>query len=266
MKEPSIGQIVQKARAYDKAVEVTKKLVNAGLVYEDAAVQIFPELKESEDEKIRNFISNELACIRATDENGSDRYKELTNAIAWLEKQGEQKPKDKYTFKSIPRLLEMVKPTDRAKAYCQKLVDSLLQEGYATDAKIVSNCLKQMNGEKVAMATMDEQKSADIQSIEKRAHEVFPDDDDENTPLYRQAFIDGAVDYIDCGCKNSTWSEDDKGILLSIKCVIDNIWHSTLDIDTGGYSKEELKEMWEWLDKIWQRVEYHEEKLNKKDE
>ena len=56
------------------------------------------------------------------------------------------------------------------------------------------------------------------------------------------------------------WSEEDKGILLDVKCVIDNIWHSTSDIDTGGYSKEELKEMWEWLDKIWQRVEYHEEK------
>ena len=53
------------------------------------------------------------------------------------------------------------------------------------------------------------QKPIDIQSIEKRAHEVFPDDD-ENTPLYRQAFIDGAIDYIDCGCKNTAWSEEDE--------------------------------------------------------
>ena len=74
----------------------------------------------------------------------------------------EQKPADKeYTFKAIPRLLEMIEPNDRAKAYCQKLIDSLTQEGYATDAKIVGECLKQMNGEKVAMATMDEQKPAD---------------------------------------------------------------------------------------------------------
>lgn len=48
------------------------------------------ELKESDDEKMRNFIINELVCLRATDEKGSDRYEELTNAIAWLEKQGEQ--------------------------------------------------------------------------------------------------------------------------------------------------------------------------------
>jgi len=49
----------------------------------------FLELKEVEDERIRNFISNELTCLRATDGKGSDRYEELTNAIVWLEKQGE---------------------------------------------------------------------------------------------------------------------------------------------------------------------------------
>ena len=48
------------------------------------------------------------------------------------------------------------------------------------------------------------------------------------------------------------WSEEDKGILLSIKCVIDSVWHN-FDYDC---SKEELKEMWNWLDTMWQRVEY----------
>ena len=57
--------------------------------------EMIPELKESEDEMIRKFITNELVCLRASEENGSDRYEELTNAIVWLEKQGEQKPVDK---------------------------------------------------------------------------------------------------------------------------------------------------------------------------
>lgn len=48
------------------------------------------ELKENDDEKMRNFIINELVCLRATDEKGSDRYEGLTNAITWLEKQEEQ--------------------------------------------------------------------------------------------------------------------------------------------------------------------------------
>ncbi len=67
-----------------------------------------------------------------------------------------------------------------------------------------------------------EQKPTDIQSIERRAHEVFPDDDDENTPLYRQAFIDGAIDYIDCGCKNIAWSEEDDYAIEILLCLLDN--------------------------------------------
>ena len=56
----------------------------------NVADKLFPKLKESKesgDEEIRNFISNELACLRATEEKGSDRYEELTNAITWLGKQ-----------------------------------------------------------------------------------------------------------------------------------------------------------------------------------
>lgn len=69
----------------------------------------------------------------------------------------------KYTFKSIPRLLDMIEPSQKAKyycqmrIYCQMLIDTLTKEGYNTDAKIVDECLKRMNGEKVGMATMDEE-------------------------------------------------------------------------------------------------------------
>ena len=57
-------------------------------------------------------------------------------------------------------------------------------------------------------------------------------------------------------CKPAEWSEEDKGILLSIKCVIDSVWHN-FHYDC---SKEELKEMWNWLDALWQRVEYSQPK------
>ena len=82
----------EKAKAYDKAIESAKKLYGNGITEE-----IFHELKESDDEKMRNFIINELACLRATDEKGSDRYEELTNAITWLENQG----KEEYALKSF---------------------------------------------------------------------------------------------------------------------------------------------------------------------
>jgi hypothetical protein len=125
-----------------------------------------PELKESKDERIMRCIG--MCLTDANEQRFIDYSISLKDCLDWLKKQGEQNPANKeYTFKAIPRLLEMIQPTDRAKSYCQKLIDSLEQEGYITDAKIVSDCLKQMNGEKVAMATMDEQKPAWSEEDEK---------------------------------------------------------------------------------------------------
>lgn len=90
MKELSIEE---KARAYDKAIEKAKSKIKNDkdhILYEDDIFDIFPKLKENENERIKNFINNELICLRAINEKGSDRYEELTNAIAWLEKQGQK--------------------------------------------------------------------------------------------------------------------------------------------------------------------------------
>ena len=61
------------------------------------------------------------------------------------------------TFKAIPRLLSMVEPSRKAKSYCEKLAKSLEHEGYLVDAKFVHESIKIMDGEKVPMATMDEE-------------------------------------------------------------------------------------------------------------
>ena len=79
---------------------------------------------------------------------------------------------ERFAFKAIPRLLEMIEPTDRAKAYIEKLADALEVEGYLTDAKIVRESLKIMNGEKVAMATMDEEPVSDI-DFEQELYKAF---------------------------------------------------------------------------------------------
>ena len=92
-----------------------------------------------------------------------------------LEKQGGQKG---YTFKPLPRLLDMIEPTSGAKVYCQKLIDTLVKEGYSTDAKIVGECLKKMNGENVPMAIMDEkqgeQKSFDYENANIQQKDFAP--------------------------------------------------------------------------------------------
>lgn len=179
---------------------------------------VFPELRESEDERIRKglikavsgtlkgntlfgtdvtreealawlekqkeFVSADFDdvwdtadCDKLTaplEKYSKDAIKEMCHEWyykgielerkSWLEKQGEQK---ECTFKSLPRLLDMIEPTSKAKAYCQKLIDTLVKEGYVTDAKIVEECLKQMNGEKVALATMDEKQAPKLKWTEE---------------------------------------------------------------------------------------------------
>lgn len=156
---------------YEKKLALAKEALDSGSYDKETIEYIFPELKKSDDERIRKALIDGFTVMKDSKNCGktfSNHNIPVVDILAWLEKQGEQKPKNRYTFNSIPRLLDMIEPTDRAKSYCQKLIDSLLQEGYATDAKIVSNYLKQMNGEKVAMATMDEQKPAD--NVEPKFH------------------------------------------------------------------------------------------------
>jgi len=76
----------EKAKRYDEALERAKGFRTPEL--KDAAEHIFPELKESEDEKIREqvvYAINQLHVCECT----------KNKLIAWLEKQDEQKPTDK---------------------------------------------------------------------------------------------------------------------------------------------------------------------------
>ena len=80
----------EKAKAYDKALEIAKawcKLDNNDLCNDDLET-LFPELKESEDEKIRKDV---LAFIRREGQH-IDKYK-WHKWITWLEKQGEKQKK-----------------------------------------------------------------------------------------------------------------------------------------------------------------------------
>lgn len=161
-----------------KAIEVVKNNLSDDIpaMLREALETLVPELGESDGERIRKWIIEDIRYNMDEEQLPTAEYKKKAEkAIAWLERQVERKPKDRYTFKSIPRLLEMVEPTDRAKSYCQKLIDSLRQEGYITDAKIISNCLKQMNGEEVSMAVMDETQDGDAPSSEEAVLDAGPE-------------------------------------------------------------------------------------------
>lgn len=82
----------EKAKAYDEALERARKLNNGKDVDVGAGTTtceyIFPELQESEDERIRKFICSIIDNLEPKDFVGVKKM----NVIAWLEKQKEQKP------------------------------------------------------------------------------------------------------------------------------------------------------------------------------
>ena len=110
----------EKAKAYDKALERAEALIagetntSDALFYLNDIKSIFPELKESEDERIRKEIL-EFVTIVADSKSNKMKW------VAWLEKQGEQKSIDDLTQQEA---------MDIAVAKCfekgeQKLVDKV---------------------------------------------------------------------------------------------------------------------------------------------
>ena len=87
MKELSIEE---KAKAYDRVSKEVKDFFEGRQkMYSDVSQTLkylFPELKESEDEKIREYL------IRYID-NTMKSSELKSKLLAWLEKQGEKKPK-----------------------------------------------------------------------------------------------------------------------------------------------------------------------------
>ena len=80
--------IEEKARAYDEAIKRAKKSYG-----NEITEKIFPELKEGDDENIRRWIIDDIRYnINNEPLNNSEYKKKGEKAIAWLEKQGEQKP------------------------------------------------------------------------------------------------------------------------------------------------------------------------------
>jgi hypothetical protein len=88
----------QKAKAYDKALESIKELYSKGsrvVVSKEEFETIFHELKESEDEDVRQAMINFFKSERIKDGIAVLHFGvNIEKMIAWLEKQGEQKPAD----------------------------------------------------------------------------------------------------------------------------------------------------------------------------
>ena len=83
----------EKARAYDEALE-RAKMILCNILEGSASVRdietIFPELRESEDERIRKWLIEEMKIHYDFESRSLNPMVE--KALIWLEKQKEQKP------------------------------------------------------------------------------------------------------------------------------------------------------------------------------
>lgn len=113
--------------------------------------------KETEAERIKRAL---ISLLKSDpDRDTTTIYGiSLDTMISWVECQGVNE-KNSFVFKSLPRILEMITtPDDRAIFYCTRLAESLENEGYLVDSKIIKESIKMMKGEEeVPMATMDEE-------------------------------------------------------------------------------------------------------------
>lgn len=94
--------VEQKAKAYDKAIEKLRDFyrdydtVSNLIDVKEELAKIFPELKESEDERIRKEIITHCRNTRCVTEESAER---IAKWIAWLERQCEQNPYSGVSFK-----------------------------------------------------------------------------------------------------------------------------------------------------------------------
>ena len=112
---------------------------------------------------------------------------------------------------------------------------------------------KMMNGEKINPAWSEEDERMCNASI--RACQYMVENFENSTWDYEDA-IDWLKSIKNKVQPKQEWSEEDKGNLLDVKCIIDEIWHCQYVRGEIDCSCEELESLWSWLDDIWQKVEY----------
>lgn len=122
--------IEEKAKRYDEAIKRAKAMIKVADNQDEAigfANTVFPELNESEDEKIRKWLIDTIKSVP----NDSIEWDVInkSDVLAWLERQGEQNIADKAESKfhegdwviltagELSTILQIVKVATKKKLY-----------------------------------------------------------------------------------------------------------------------------------------------------
>ena len=166
----------EKAEAYDKAIERAKKLYGNGI-----AEEIFPELKESDDERIRRWIINDIRYNMNNEPlNNSEYKKKAEKAIAWLEKQRDKDKliqelgeyKVKYTQEILEKYITSMsnKDDERLRKTTIAFLKDFVEKGYENAVECIDWLENQGKEEYGGLKSFkDEDVRKFMQYIEKQA-------------------------------------------------------------------------------------------------
>ena len=203
-----------------ETIELVKKMIEDGNLSQEIAEKYCPELKESEDERIRKEMI-EIIKKEGHDFPSSVIAEKSNSWIAWLEKQGadislfsneQQKYMEKYISLDKVTLIKLLAERDR-------------------NVEETTKSFEKQNKNNIGISEATKQKLEDNlnKTLEKE------------TPESLNEFLDE---------QNSAWTEEDKNVWLDIKSLIDSLLSDGGNFD---YTTHELQKMWDWLDTIWEK-------------
>lgn len=143
----TIKSIEEKAKRYDEAIarssEMIKAMTNIGGVAKVDDIQyIFPELKESEDERIRRVLREIVLQWKNGHQAWCSDDREIDTILAWLEKQCEQKPADSKII-DLDELVIELEETIGTSPHSRETIKDFFQKA----VQKYMNCLRIANGE-----------------------------------------------------------------------------------------------------------------------
>lgn len=191
----------EKAKAYDEALKVLHKYDGAHIMFtQDLKEEMFPELKESEDERIRK------ALIEFVKSRGGFKQE----YIAWLENKAEQKPAwSKEDENHIDSLLERLKGLCRNEFIRTRFA---INEDEDWLKSIKDRVLPQPKQE---WNEEDEIYISDVLWCVEQARKVAKDENDMGTTWCAENWLKSIKDRIQPQPKQE-WSEEDEDKLKTV--------------------------------------------------
>lgn len=133
----------EKAKAYDEALKRAKDMLSYKEVRQEDIEYLFPELKESEDEKIREaLIRFHKSTIDIDDIKGDE-------IVSWLEKQGsveEIVARSKDSWYNEGKIAGMAEGLTDDEKYQQGWHDAIEKQGEKPQGKTALEAIKAMKG------------------------------------------------------------------------------------------------------------------------